>query len=126
MPEPTPRRRLGTFGESVAAAHFTRQGYTIIDRSWRCRSGEIDLVVQCEDTLVFVEVRARRSMQYGSPEESLSRAKQTRLVALAYAYLEAHNIAEMMPWRIDIIALDIDQSGRVARLNHIRNAIEEI
>lgn len=119
----TPRQNLGAFGEAAAAAHLTRQGYTIREHNWRCSAGELDLVVQQGEQVVFVEVRARRGSAYGTPEESVTPAKQHRLVALAYAYLEAHNLPAESDWRIDVIALEIDRAGRVARLNHIVNAV---
>jgi putative endonuclease len=120
------RRRLGDFGESVAVAHLKREGYTILERNWRCQTGEIDLVARWQEELVFVEVRTRRSTAYGSPEESLTKAKQQRLIALAYAYLEAHHLDgdDTVSWRIDVVAIAIDQNGRVARLNHIPYALE--
>jgi putative endonuclease len=118
------RRRLGNFGEAAAAAHLTRQGYTLLARQWRCSAGEIDLVAQQRDVLVFVEVRTRRGGAYGSPEESITAAKQARLVALAYAYLAAHELGDAQPWRIDVIAIEVDGRGRISRLEHLPNAIE--
>src|SRR5436853_7749718 len=85
---PSLRKRLGDFGEQAAAAHLIRQGYRLLARKWRCAGGELDLVMQDEATLVFVEVRTRRSGATGSGEESVGRVKQGRLIALAYAYLE--------------------------------------
>ncbi len=128
---PTRRTRLGNFGEAAAAAHLTRQGYTLLARQWRSGStgvvrGDIDLVVRDGACLVFVEVRARRSSgSYGSAEESLTPAKRARMVQLALAYLQQHHPDSDIDWRIDLIALEIDRSGRVARLNHIIAAVEE-
>ena len=122
---PDQRRKLGDFGEQVAAAHLTKQGYQVLVRKWRCAGGELDLVLRDEATLVFVEVRTRRGDAAGSAEASVSRSKQDRLIALAYAYLEATGAPEHGTWRIDVVAIDIDRSGRVARLHHIRDAIEE-
>jgi putative endonuclease len=124
MPPGRTRRKLGTFGESAAAAHLLRQGYELIARQWRCSAGEMDLVARQDDVLVFVEVRTRSGNAYGSPEESVTAAKQTRLVALAYAYLDACHLDDSTPWRIDVIAVEVDRTGRVSRLNHIVNAIE--
>jgi putative endonuclease len=120
------RRRLGDFGENVATAHLKRQGYTILARNWRCQLGEIDLIAQAQGDLVFVEVRTRRSRTHGSPEESITKTKQQRLIALAYAYLEAHQLDNdaTLAWRIDVVAIDIDHTGRIIRLNHIPYAIE--
>ena len=119
------RKALGEFGESVAVAHLTRSGHRLLARRWRCHLGEIDLVTQDGATLVFVEVRTRRCSAAGFAEESVGRAKRARLVRLAYAYLEAAAHPEPS-WRIDVVAVDVDGAGRVARINHIPSAIEDV
>jgi putative endonuclease len=118
------RRRLGNFGEAAAAAYLTRQGYALLARQWRCAAGEIDLIAQQDDTLVFVEVRTRRGSTRGTPEESVTASKQARLIALAYTYLAEHAPDEAQPWRIDVVAVEVDRSGRISRLEHLPNAIE--
>lgn len=122
---PDRRKKLGDFGEQVATAHLMRQGYALIARQWRCAAGEIDLLMRDGATLVFVEVRTRRGGQAGAAEESVGRGKQARLGALAYTYLAEHGTPADEPWRIDVVAVDIDRSGRVVGVRHIRNAIEE-
>jgi putative endonuclease len=124
MPPGRSRRRLGNFGEAAAAAYLTRHGYDVLERQWRCASGEIDLIARHEGCLVFVEVRTRSSAAYGSPEESITPTKQQRLIALAYVYLAAHNLDDTTPWRIDVIAIIIDASGYVNSLNHLPGAVE--
>lgn len=119
---------MGHFGESAAATYLIRQGYTILERQWRCKAGEIDLVVrhgEQDEQVVFVEVRTRRGSVCGSPEESLTLTKQTRLATLACTYLEAHGLDETVAFRIDVIAIELDQAGRIIRLNHIMNAVEQ-
>jgi len=122
---PDLRKNLGDFGEQAAAAHLIKRGYALLVRKWRCPAGEIDLLMRDGSTLVFVEVRTRRGDRSGAAEESVGRAKQAKLIALAYAYLEAAGTPDNVPWRIDVVALDIDRAGRVARLRHIRDAVEE-
>lgn len=122
---PDHRKKLGDFGEQAAAAHLTRQGMHVLARKWRCAEGEIDLVLRDGETLVFVEVRTRRGGSPGSAEESVGLAKQARLVALAYAYCAAHALPEQAIWRIDVVAVELDRSGRIARLNHIPHAITD-
>lgn len=121
---PNPRKRLGDIGEHAAATYLARQGYELVARKWRCAGGELDLVMRDGATLVFVEVRARRGAA-GSAEESVGRAKQDRLIALAYAYLAAVGAPEDLAWRIDVVALDLDRRGHVVGLRHIRDAVEE-
>ena len=120
------RKKLGEFGEQVAAAHLMRQGYALIARQWRCAAGEIDLLMRDGATLVFVEVRTRRGNRAGAAEESVGRGKQAKLSALAYTYLEEHGTPADQLWRIDVVAVDVDRSGRIAGVRHIRDAIEEI
>jgi len=128
---PDLRKKLGDFGEQAAAAYLTRQGYQLLARKWRNTNrrdgaaGELDLVMRDAATLVFVEVRTRRGPP-GMAEESIGRGKQARLIALAYAYLEAVAAPEDALWRIDVVALDVDRAGRVVRIEHIRNAVEEL
>lgn len=122
---PDRRKRLGDFGELVAMAYLTRQGYQVLDRKWRCAAGEIDLVMQEGSALVFIEVRTRRGQAPGSAKETVTRAKQDRLIELAYTYIEACRISEHIPWRIDVVALDVNRSGRVLRIEHIRHAVAE-
>lgn len=119
------RKKLGNFGEQAAAAHLARLGYVQIARQWRGPGGELDLIMRDGAALVFVEVRTRRASIAGIAEESVGRAKRARLIALAYAYIEAAGLPETTSWRIDVIAVDIDRGGRIVRLAHIRDAIEE-
>jgi putative endonuclease len=125
MPLADMRRQLGDFGEAAAAAFLIRQGYVVRERQWRCRSGEIDLIARQGDQVIFVEVRTRRDTAPGSAEESITPAKQQRLVELAYMYLEAHALDEHTAWRIDVIVVRIDRAGRIVQLTHIPHAVEE-
>jgi putative endonuclease len=106
------------------------QGYTILQTNWRCRRGEIDIVAQDGATLVFVEVRTRRSANLGSPEESVNAAKQRRLAELAQIYLQGREAAGrpwLDAWRIDVIAIRAgDAAGSGEHLNHLMNAVEGV
>lgn len=115
------RRGLGRHGEDLAARHLAAQGYEILVRNWRCAAGELDLVARDGGCLAFVEVRTRRGQEMGSPEESITPAKQARLVTLAEAYLQEHDWAG--PWRIDVVAVEMDVRGRLQRLDHYENAV---
>jgi len=85
------RRRLGERGERLAAAWYESRGYTVVARNWRCREGEIDLVVARPGELVFCEVKARSSDRFGTPAEAVTPAKQRRLRALAARFLAGHD-----------------------------------
>jgi len=121
--KPGPRLRLGDFGERVAIQHLEAKGYRIRDRNFRTRHGEIDIVAEGDNLVAFVEVRSRRGGAFGGAIQSLSPAKQRRLVALAEAYGESRG--DLPPqWRIDVIAVDLAPDGRVLSVQHIENAVE--
>jgi putative endonuclease len=82
------RRALGTAGEDVAAAWYTKQGYEVVARNWRCRDGELDLIVRSGRTYVFCEVKTRTSTVFGAPVEAVTRDKQMRIRRLAARWLE--------------------------------------
>jgi putative endonuclease len=115
------RRGLGRYGENLAAQHLAAAGYAILARNWRTAGGEIDLVVQDGETLVVVEVRTRRGRALGTPEESITPAKRSRLIDLGQAYVQATDWAG--PWRIDVVAVEMDRRGRLLRVDHYENAV---
>jgi putative endonuclease len=118
------RRRLGAFGERLAALHLEAKGYRIVARNFRCREGEIDIVAQEGDTLVFVEVRTRRGDVLGGPAESVTALKQARLVAAATAYVQ--ELAELPAGqRIDVVAVQLSPSGRLLAIDHLEGAVIE-
>ena len=122
------RKTTGAPGEAIGADYLRRQGYRIVATNWRCRRGEIDIIAQDSATLVFVEVRARSSARLGSPEESVTPAKQRQLVELAQTYLlflETAGRPWTGAWRIDVVALEVNsRTGALRKLNHVINAVE--
>jgi len=118
-------RGVGARGEEIAARYLQQQGCTILARNWRGhRLGEVDIVVQDGDCLVFVEVKTRRSRSYGLPEEAVTVAKQARLLTLAQLYLAEEWGTQDVFWRIDVIAIELSRGGKLRRLEHFRNAVE--
>lgn len=115
------RRGLGRRGEELAAQHLGAKGYEIVARNWRCETGELDLVIRDAGELAFVEVRTRRGKSMGSPEESITAAKQARLASLGEAYVQAHDWNGF--WRIDVVAIEMDRRGRLQRIDHYENAV---
>lgn len=83
------RRALGATGEDLAAAWYVEQGYEVVARNWRCREGELDLIVREGRTVVFCEVKARSSLAFGSPLEAVTSAKRQRIRHLASRWLES-------------------------------------
>ncbi|MGD1993898.1 MAG: YraN family protein [Anaerolineae bacterium] len=117
------RARLGRRGEEIAARALTRRGYRIITRNWRCPAGEVDIVAQHGQTWTFVEVRTRRGTRFGTPEESITAAKQARMIDVARSYLAEHDIGDV-DWRLDLVAIELDRGGRLVRLDVLENAVE--
>jgi putative endonuclease len=111
---------LGKFGESWAAGYLRRQGCTVLGRNLRISGAEVDILARDGDEYVFVEVKSRRSGKYGRPEEAVTRARYARLAAAAEAYM-AENGSGNTPFRIDVIALEVDGAGSVRRCDHLRN-----
>ena len=81
------RRALGASGEEAVAAWYERRGYEVVERNWRCREGELDLIVRRNRTFVFCEVKTRTSDAFGAPVEAVNRSKQVRLRHLAARWL---------------------------------------
>ena len=116
------RRALGELGEQLAAEHLSAKGYHIRERNFRTAAGEIDIVAEAGGVLAFVEVRCRRGSSMGTAAESLSPAKQRRMVEMAEAYGQARDdLPEQR--RIDLIAIDFESDGRLASLVHYENAV---
>lgn len=114
------RKRLGERGEDAAAAFLERAGMTVVERNWRCSAGEIDIIALEDRTIVLVEVKTRRTVAKGSPEEAVTPAKRRRYARLADAYLQSAGLMEVAV-RFDVIALLVVAEDR-ALLRHHRNA----
>lgn len=108
-PSGSATQRVGTESETLACQFLTRQGLRVLTRNARYRDGELDIVAQDVDTLVFVEVRRRRSADFGGALASVNRAKRARLAQAARRYLYAHTQGGRLalpPCRFDVIAAD--------------------
>jgi len=114
------RRSLGRRGEELAATYLEKKGYLILQRNYRSGAGEMDIVAQEGDCLVFVEVRARSTSEYGTPEESITPSKAQRLIKVAQGYLQEQG-ESAREWRIDLVAIQL--RGDPYRLNHVVNAV---
>jgi putative endonuclease len=99
------RQILGELGEDLAVRELTARGYAILERRYRTRHGEIDVVAEDAGTVVFVEVRARATAEFGSAAESVTDAKKRKVTAMAVEYLARHRITNR-PCRFDVVAID--------------------
>lgn len=111
MPEKGNTRSFGNLGEDYAVSLLKKAGYKILERNFRSKFGEIDIVARQDDTLVFVEVKARWSKRFGNPEEAVTPKKLFKIKKTAEYFSLTHpSLPKKL--RIDIVAIDIDR-GKV-------------
>jgi putative endonuclease len=126
------RRQLGQMGEELAARLLVEAGLVIVARNWRCAYGELDLVAQevapdyaqggvAATWLVVVEVRIRRGTRFGTAQASVTPTKQAKLRTVAEAYVQA--VEWQGPWRIDVVAIQLDGQGHLMDKVHLRHAV---
>lgn len=113
-------RELGMLGEEMALSFLSRLGYRLWERNFRCRFGEVDLIMQDGEILVFIEVKARRSTLYGVPQEAVGPVKQARIRRLAEYYLLCKGKEDLQP-RFDVIAVMFNKSGNYT-IHHFKDA----
>ncbi len=114
------RRDTGILGERLARQFLQERNYQIVETNYRCPEGEIDIVARHKDYLVFVEVRTKRSREFGSPEESITPAKKERMRATALHYQQTHD--DLPPLcRIDVVAVELSKK-KPTRIELIENA----
>ena len=118
------RQEVGKLGEKTAQKFLKKRGYRIRETGFRCPRGEIDIIAQRKDYLVFVEVRTKSNLDFGTPEESITQAKKKKLVALALTYTSTHQNLPSL-WRIDVVAIELNDKGKPKRIELIENAIEQ-
>jgi putative endonuclease len=114
----------GEAGEAAAARELSRQGMTLLERNLRSAGAEIDLVGLDGRTIVFIEVKARSSEAFGTPEEAVDREKRRRIVRAARAFLRRKGLSRQ-PCRYDIAAVDLDAQGRPVAVRWTRAAFDE-
>jgi putative endonuclease len=134
MTTPNPRRELGNAGESLAVQTLLDAGLTVVERNWRCSVGELDIVAQengpdfvrglaSTPWLVIVEVRTRRGDEFGTALQSVAQRKQHKLRQVARTYVQ--RVGWRGPWRIDVVAIQMDKEGRVLDVSHVRHAVRD-
>ena len=118
------RKETGNLGEKLARDFLKKKGYKIIETNYRCADGEMDIIARQKDCLVFVEVRTKTGSGFGSPEESVTATKRAKLRTVAARYLqEKSNLPEQ--WRIDFVAVELEPTGKVRRIEQIESAVGE-
>jgi putative endonuclease len=118
--ETTDRKSLGKKGEDIACRALKKDRYRVIEKNYRCRQGEIDIIAEDRSrVLCFVEVKAKSNTDFGLPEEAVTRRKQGRIQAAAYSYIESKGI-KPRAMRFDVVSVDL--TSNQARI--IKDAFE--
>lgn len=112
-PQEDPRRQLGARGEELVARWYRARGYRVLDRNWRCRQGELDLVLDRAGVVVFCEVKTRRSDAFGTPAEAVGWRKQQRIRGLAAAWLRGSGV-RARDLRFDVASVLLPARGRAS------------
>jgi len=116
------RQGLGRLGERLAAERLASCGYRIVERNFRCQHGEIDIVAEDGQDLVFVEVKTRRGNAFGRPEEAVNVRKQRKIVQVATYYLDLHECFERS-WRVDVVAVQLSTGGKLEEIRIYQHAL---
>jgi putative endonuclease len=119
---PGSNQQTGRLGEETAVAYLERKGYAILDRNFRCKGGEVDIVASEAKTVVFVEVKARRSLSFGVPQLAVTPFKQRQIMKAALTWLAQHRQQNAQA-RFDVIAITL-KSGSEPAIEHITNAFD--
>ena len=116
----TRRSLFGKWGEDKAAEYLTKQGYAIIERNYRCRFGEIDIIAVKEGTLTFVEVKTRANLKFGRPAASVTKTKQNKIHSTGFHYLSSCNI-KYRGFYFDVI--EVLRMNGETKLTHLKHCL---
>lgn len=117
---PNLRQILGQKGEAQAARYLKQKGYKIIKKNYKCKYGEIDLIARDADVLIFIEVKTRTSIEFGSPAAAVDYRKQKQISKVAYHYLVTHH-NEDIDARFDVVSV-LSQKNKETTIEHIIDA----
>lgn len=114
-------RELGLKGEDEAVKYLQANGYRILERNYRCRIGEVDIIAMDRETLVFIEVKARTGTLFGYPQEAVSVKKQKKIRTVSRQFLYLKKIQDVN-CRFDVLAIKMDNNWQPVSIDHIKNA----
>lgn len=117
-----PKNEMGAWGEEQAAKYLAGQGYTVLERNFRSRFGEIDIIAKKDNTICFIEVKTRKKSSYIMPMEAVNYSKQRKIIASANAYLMRY-YSEKNAFRFDVIEV-FYYNRRIFSVNHLKGAFE--
>ena len=118
----TAKQKIGEIGESIAVKHFVKHSFVILDRNYRKKWGEIDIVAKKDDILHFIEVKSVSCETY-QPEENMHFWKRKRLTRAIQTYLSEKKVSCETEWQVDIIAVFLDFKSRRAKIRVTENVI---
>ncbi len=127
---PSEKRQFGDIGEEFAAKYLEQKGYKILERNWRQKWGELDIVAAKASgifkskiqEIVFAEVKTVKDGNMALAAQNVHHWKQQRLIRTAQTYLAQKNISNL-PWRIDVLLVDFDPRTRAPKIEHLENAV---
>ncbi len=114
------RLELGALGEEAASQYIRRRGYRILERNYRNRTGEIDIIAQDGQVIVFIEVKTRSSDEYGLPVDAVTKTKQSRLIRSASYYLKRRSAP--LECRFDVVSIIMGQNNKPRKIELIKDA----
>lgn len=117
------RKEVGNKGEKLAAKFLKRKGYKIIQRNYKCKLGEIDIIAEQDRTIVFVEVKTRRTQEFGPPQNAITAAKRSQISKVALFYIREKKLVDQS-CRFDVIGITFSPESRKPRIEHIENAFQ--
>ena len=112
---------LGKAGETIASEYLKKYGYIILEMNYRNFLGEIDIIGEYKNEIAFIEVKTRKSYQYGYPEEAVNIAKQKKIIKTASGYINGKGL-QGKNYRFDVILIDFSKENKVKKIKHIENA----
>lgn len=114
-------RQFGSYAEGLVIKFLQEQGYKILQKNYRCKFGEIDIIAKHQEFLVFIEVKARTSCKFGLPQDSINYHKQQKIRNVSQVYLSVHNLHQK-PIRYDVVALLFNKQYELEKIEVIKNA----
>src|SRR3989344_9613546 len=117
----TEKQNIGKLGEEIAVKYLEKHGYKVLDKNYRKPWGEIDIVTQQSNELIFVEVKTQNQEFEWRPEENITRHKKHQLSRIITTYLKSNRIPEDQDWRIDVLEITLDFKTKNASVEHIQN-----
>ncbi|MCY3779825.1 MAG: YraN family protein [Chloroflexi bacterium] len=120
MPE---AQEIGALGEELAQRYLRRKGYVILEANWSSLYGELDIIAEKDEQLIFIEVKARRGADTEAALAGITAAKRERTLKAVYQYLDHRALDWDSPWRIDVIAIALDRGGGM-EIAHVEDAFD--